>query len=449
MAPSLFGEVQLIFSSFALFNVLLAYGMETAFFRFFSAHKDQNSVVSTALISLGVSTGAFCVFAMLAQQQLATLLEIDPRYMKYVIFILALDALVIIPFAKLRAKGRAIRYAIIKLINVVVNLALNLWFLLILPTLDTNFWSVLYQPNYEIMYILMANMLASGVTLILMIGPYFESNYVFDLNLWKKMIRYALPIMIAGIAFTINEVFDRILLAKLLPPDIAKAEMGKYAGCYKLAIFMTLFGTAFRLGIEPFFFSHSRTVNPQKTYAKITNYFVILGSLLLLTIVVFSDPLKVLIIRDEAYWEAMSIVPIVVLASFCLGIYHNLSVWYKVTDRTFFGAYISAMGAVLTLVINYLLIPKIGYMASALATLVAYASMMIVSYLLGQQYYPIPYNMRKIGFYSGLALVFAAMSFYVFERNLWVGTAMLFLFLIILYRLEGNNLKTLFLKREA
>ena len=287
---------------------------------------------------------------------------------------------------------------------------------------------------------------ASAVTFLLMLGLYFKSKFTIDIKLWKRMLVYAAPVLVAGLAFTINEVFDRILLEYLLPEDIAKSEVGMYSACYRLALFMTLFGTAFRLGIEPFFFSHSKSEHPQKAYAQITNYFVILGSIILLAVVVFADVLKVLFVRDEAYWEAMSIVPIIVLASFCLGIYHNLSVWYKITDQTKFGAYISSIGALLTLVINLALIPKLGYMASALATLVAYGSMMSLSYYFGKKYYPIPYNMRKIVFYGGLSILFSVLSFYVFNRNLIVGSLLLLLFLGLLYKLEGDKLRNIFFK---
>ena len=262
------------------------------------------------------------------------------------------------------------------------------------------------------------------------------------------MLTYATPIMLAGIAFTINEVFDRVLLSKLLEEGVAKAEIGKYSACYKLAVFMTLFGTAFRLGVEPFFFSHAKEANSQKTYAQITKYFVMLGSVIYLTVLVFADPLKRLLVRDEAYWEAMQVVPILLLAGFCLGVYHNLSVWYKITDRTKYGAYISGVGAVLTIGINLLFIPTYGYVASAWATLAAYGTMMILSYQLGKKYYPVPYNMRKIGFYGGLAIVFALTSFYLFDRSLLAGSLLLLVFLGLIYKLEGEQLKTIFFKRE-
>ena len=451
MPPGSYGEVTLIFAWFAIFNVFLAYGMETAFFRFYNTSENKPAVVSTALISLLASTFAFVGLALLLQQNVTAILNIDPRYISYVIAILALDALAIVPFAWLRARELATRYAIVKIANVGLNLGLNVFFLLLLPGLsESNPGTLLermYVPDFEISYILISNLIASGLTLIMMGGLYLRKTYVFDMALWKKMLHYGLPVMIAGFAYTINEVFDRYLLTELLPADIAKSEMGKYSACYRLALFMTLFATAFRLGIEPFFFSHSSTEQPEKAYAQITNYFVILGSIILLAVVVFADLLKLIFIRDEAYWEAMAVVPVIVLASFCLGIYHNLSVWYKVTDRTRFGAYFSMIGALITILINYFFIPEFGYYASAIATLAAYGTMMCLSYYYGRKYYPIPYNFRKICFYFSISLIFAGLSFYIFNRNLVIGSLFLLVFLFLVYRMEIERLKKIFLNR--
>ncbi len=424
--------------------------METAFFRFYKDSENKKKVVSTALISLGVSSFIFLILGLLFKTKIATGLNIELRFMNYVLCILVLDALVIIPFAWLRANEKPIRYAIVKTLNVALNLGFNLFFLILLPNLaigeNTGFFGKLYVPNFEISYILISNLIASSVTLLLMFRVYLGRAYVFDSDLWKRMITYAMPIMVAGIAFTINEVFDKYLLSELLPPDIAKSEMGKYAACYKLALFMTLFATAFRMGIEPFFFSHSDTKNPQKAYAQITNYFVVLGSIILLAVVVFADILKQWFVLNSSYWDAMSVVPIIVLASFFLGIYHNLSVWYKVTDRTKFGAYISLIGAVLTIVINVALIQYFSYVASAIATLVAYGTMMLLSFYFGRMYYPIPYNFRKIIFYLGISILFSIISFYIFDRNLYVGIPLLLIFLGLVYKLEIDNLKKVFVK---
>jgi O-antigen/teichoic acid export membrane protein len=246
---------------------------------------------------------------------------------------------------------------------------------------------------------------------------------------------------VAGIAFSINEAFDRILLKELLPADIAESEIGMYSACYKLALFMTLFATAYRLGIEPYFFSHSKTKNPQKNFANILEFFVAFGSIILLSVVVFADVLKPFIIRSEAYWEAMWIVPIILIANFCLGIYHNLSVWYKITDRTKFGAYISVVGAIVTLIINFVFIKTYSYKASAVATLVAYAVMMLLSYYFGRKYYPIPYNLKKIGFYMVSSIGLAVVSFYYYRGNYVIGIAMLIVFLGLVINLEKNQLK--------
>lgn len=450
MAPEIYGEVTIIFAWFAIFNVFLAYGMETAFFRFYSKTDNKEGVVATSLLSILVSTICFMILAFMFNSSLAGILGIDVKYIKFVIVILSLDALVIIPFVWLRANEKPIMYAIIKIFNVASYLALNIFFLVLLPKLaKSNPDGILngfYRPDIEISYILISNLIASGITLLLMFPRYLKINYSFDKRLWKKMINYAWPVLIAGIAFAINEVFDKIMLERLLPQEIAESEMGMYAACYKLGMFMTLFATAFRLGIEPFFFSHSATENPEKAYAQITNYFVVLGSVIFLVVVVSADILKEIFV-DEAYWEAMPVVPIILLASFCLGIYHNLSVWYKVTDRTKYGAFISLIGAFITIVINYIFIPVIGYYASAFATLMAYGAMMLLSYYFGRKNYPIPYNLRKILFYFSVSLAFSVLSFYVFNRNLVVGSLLLLVFLGLVYKMENKKLRQIFLKR--
>ncbi|MCR9226435.1 MAG: oligosaccharide flippase family protein [Flavobacteriaceae bacterium] len=451
MEPETYGEISVIFSWFAIFNVVLAYGMETAFFRFFNKYQEKENVVSTSLISLLMTSFLFFVAALLFKETFASMIDVQKSLIIYIILILVLDALAIVPFAWLRANERPLRYSIVKVVSVAINLVLNIFFLTLLPKMaesGASLWSEIYKEDFQIEYVFIANVISSGVAFLWVSGIYFDTKYRFDKTLWREMLKYSLPIMVAGLAFTVNEVFDRILLDRLLPGEIAKAEIGKYSACYKLAVFMTLFGTAFRLGVEPFFFSHANTENPKKAYAQITNYFVIMGSMIFLGVMVFIDPLKKLLVRDPAFWDAMEIVPIILLASFCLGIYHNLSVWYKVTDRTKFGAYISSAGAIITLVINISLIPKIGYMASALATLAAYASMMLLSYHYGKKYYPVPYNMRKIVFYLSVSLVFSILSFYVFNRNLIAGSVLFLLFLGLTYRMEGDKLRSIFIKRE-
>jgi len=443
-----YGDVSLIFSYFVLFNVILAYGMETAFFRFFNKEDDKSKVVGTSTVSLIVTSLAFFAIALVFQNQISQFIDIKVEYINLVIWILLLDALVIIPFAWLRANAKPIKYALIKILNVVINLGLNLFLLLWLKDLatDSSIFDSIHKPNFEVNYILIANLVASGITLLFMLPFYFKVKFTFDRSLWKQMMRYAFPVLIAGVAYSINETFDRILLDKLLPEQIAKTEIGMYSACYKLALFMMLFATAYRLGVEPFFFSHAKTENPKKNYAVILEYFVIFGSVILLAVVVFADVLKVIFIGNEAYWEAMWIVPIILIANFCLGIYHNLSVWYKITDKTRFGAYISIFGALITLGLNFWLIPIISYKGSAIATLTAYASMMLLSYYFGRKYYPIPYNLKKIGMYLVLSITLSILSFYQFRGEYIVGISLLIVFLTIVYFAEQKVIKQL-LKR--
>ena len=439
-----YGEVSILLSWMVFFNVILSYGMETAFFRFYNSEKDKQNVIATSTISIFWSSIIFLFGALIFRNSLASFANVDVQYVTYSIWILVLDALVIIPFSKLRANQRPMRYAIIKIGNVMVNLILNIFFLVYLPQLAEDnphsFMDNLYVENSEIAYIFIANLLASLLTLVVLSPNYLNLDRKFDTILWKKMMKYGLPILVAGIAFAVNEHCDKILLGYLLPDSIAKPEVGAYSACYKLGLFMVLYATAFRLGIEPFFFSHSKNENAPQTYAVITKYFVILGSLILLGVIVFADLLKWLLLDNTSYWEAMKVVPLIILANFCLGIYNNLSVWYKLTDKTQIGAYISIVGAILTLILNYLLIPKYSYYGSAIATIAAYGSMMVISYVLGNKYYPIPYDMNKIGGYMGLSILFSIISFYGFRENYFVGIPLLLGYMYFVFHNEKDTI---------
>ena len=437
-----YGEVSIIFSWLVLFNVVLSYGMETSFFRFYSKEENPKNVISTSTISIFWSSIAFLIIALFSRNYLSKASGIDVEYIIYTIWILFLDALVIIPFSRLRAEKRPIFYAVIKIGNVLINLLLNLFFLLWLPKLATStpdsFISTMYFENFQIGYIFVANIIASLATFIVLSPNYLKLKWDFDKVLWKKMMQYSLPVMVAGVAFAINEVSDRILLDYILPESIAKTEVGAYSACYKLALFMTLFATAFRLGIEPFFFSHSSNENATKTYADITKYFVIFGSIILLVVIVFADFLKIFIVRDASFWEAMKVVPLIILANFFLGIYNNLSVWYKLTDKTKIGMYISIVGAIITLILNFLLIPIWSYMGSAIATISAYGTMMLLSYYLGNKYYPIPYDIKKIFGYLGISILLSGLSFYIpiFRKTYVFGILAILFFAYFIYKNE-------------
>ena len=442
LLPEEYGIYSTVMAFLILGNVLLSYGMETAFFRFVTKDSSQQKIVqSTTLTSLTVSSLIFLGITLIFRENIAVVADFKTEYVTYGLIILALDALVVLPFVWFRVNEKPMRYAIIKILNVVINLGFNLFFLLMLPKLAENsaYWNSMWFPENKVAYVFIANLIASAATLLILLPLYVKIGFGFDKSIWKQMMKYALPVLIAGIAFSINEAFDRILLKYLLPENVAEVQVGLYSACYKLGMFMTLFVMAFRLGIEPFFFNHSGSKNAKVTYAAITKYFTLFGCLILLVVVIYIDIFKRILIPNSQYWEAIKIVPIILLANLFLGIYHNLSVWYKVTDRTKYGAYISVFAAMVTLVLNFVLIPYIGYIGSAIATLAAYGSMMVLSYLYGRKYYDVPYEMTKISGYLLLAIGFSAISFYVFNGNIWIGTSLLLMFAAIMFYFEKSE----------
>jgi O-antigen/teichoic acid export membrane protein len=447
LSNSQYGEVSVQFAYLVVFNVVLAYGMETAFFRFYNTQTNKQAVTTTATISIFWSSLLFLFLGLLCRKTIATWINIDVQYVTYSIWILVLDALVIIPFAQLRIQQKSIYYAIIKIVNVLVNLLLNIFFLIVLPRIvlsnPTGFWSFFYIEDFQVGYVFVSNVVASLITFLVLSPAYFSIKWQFDKKLWISMLRYAFPVLIAGIAFAINEHFDKIMLQEMLPQSVAKEQVGAYSACYKLGLFMVLYRTAYTLGIEPFFFSHAANEDAPKTYATITKYFVILGSLILLVVIVFADIFKTLMIQKTSFWSAMEIVPLIILANFFLGIYTNLSVWYKLTNQTKIGAYISLVGAAITLLLNFVLIPKIGYYGSAIATIAAYGAMMILSYHLGKKYYPIPYEKNKIFGYLSISIGFSALSFYVFRENYIIGISFISLLLAYIYFNEKQTILNL------
>jgi O-antigen/teichoic acid export membrane protein len=438
-----FADVSIVFSYLVFFNVVLSYGMETAFFRFYNQTDDKNNVISTSTISLFWSSILFLTIGLLTRNSISHLLNIKLIYITYTLWILALDALVIIPFSKLRATQKPMQYAILKLTNVCINLIFNLFFLIFLPQIIHNnpnsvFYTI-YSENFQVGYIFIANLLASLFTFLILSSNYFNIKWQFDKQLWIKMMRYGIPVLVSGIGFAINEHFDKILLDWMHVP---KTDIGAYAACYKIGMFMVLFRTAYTLGIEPFFFSHANNQNAPQTYATITKYFVITGSFILLFVIVYIDILKHILVKKENYFDAIKVVPLIILANFFLGIYTNLSVWYKIIDKTKIGAYISLTGAAITLILNYLLIPHYSYYGSAIATIAAYGSMMIISYKMGQKTYPIPYEINKIASYLSIAILLSALSFYIpkFRDNYVFGTLALLFFAYFIYKNEKQTI---------
>ena len=441
LSQAQYGLYQGLFAYMILGNVLLTYGMETAFFRFMNKEADAKKVASTSLTSLMVSSLAFLVVGLLCSAYIAQWLSYPAAYIRYAIWILTLDTLVAIPFAWLRNSGQSLHYSLIKIGNVVINLGLNLLFLLYLPYLKHRGYEL---PTFSLVsdktqYIFMANLIASLLTFVYMLPLYRRIGLSWDRVLWQRMLRYAFPILVAGIAFSVNEAFDRVFIRMLYPADQADAVVGLYAGCYKMGVFMTLFITAYKLGVEPFFFSNATDKNAPATYAKVTEYFCIFAGGILLFVCIYIDQLKWLLIPNKTYWEGLKIVPFVLMANLCLGLYHSMSVWYKVTDRTYWGALISVVGGVITVVANLSLIPLWGYMGAAVATFLAYGGMMVLSGWLGQRYYPVPYHWVRIGGFLGLSVALSLLYFYVLDRNIWIGSGLFALYAIVAIKLVMNS----------
>jgi O-antigen/teichoic acid export membrane protein len=419
----------------AFFNILLTYGMETSFFRFFSHSDSKERVLGTATISLLTTTAVVFVLLYTQANSIAEAVGMSNHHFVLLLGVLLCDTLVVIPFAYLRATGKSSRFTSLKLLNVGVYVGLNLLFLWWIPKVDQSFLN-----DDPVQYVFIANLAASLFVLLFLIPFYFRVRWRWSRSLQGQMLRYGGPIMFAGLAFVINENLDKLLIRYY----IDDATMGAYSGCYKLAVFMTLFVQAFRLGAEPFFFNYAKQKNAPRVYALILKYFVLVGCGLFLSICVFLEPLKELLIRNESYWIAIQIVPIILLANLFLGIYHNLSVWYKLTDRTSVGMYISLAGALATIGLNVWLIPTIGFMGAAWATLIAYGSMAAVSYGLGRRYYPIPYDVGRLLLYLSISVGLGWFYNEQFGNHLWVGTLMLFVFLLQGFLLERNELKQLF-----
>ncbi len=437
-----YGLITIVFSYVIFFNVVLSYGMETTFFRFFHKSEQKEDIRATAQWSVFVSSLVFLVLALIFHKTIASGISVSTEIVRYAIWILFFDSLVVVPFALLRAQKKALTFALIKIANVGIMLGLNIFLLIFLPKLALNnseFWPIWLRED-KIAYVFIANLVASGVTLLVFLPKYFNLQGVFSFKTWQQMMRYGIPILLAGLAFAINEHFDKILLKILHVP---LHQIGAYSACYKIGVFMVLFRTAFSLGIEPFFFSQAQEKNAPETYANISKYFVILGSLIMFIVILMADIIKPIMIRNPSYWEAMSIVPLIVMANFLLGIYTNLSVWYKVIDKTWIGAFISVLGALVTIGINFWTIPALGYVGSAIATILAYGLMALISYYWGQKKYPIPYPKFDMVLYITVSTVFSGVYFYLFRENYTIGSLFFIILLALVFFKEKNNFQKL------
>ena len=456
--PDDFGVITSMYAYAGFFNVALTYGMETTFFRFASAHPENDKVYSTAYNSVIVTSLLFLFIAIAFKQPIADWMEIGdtPQYFLWFAIIAVFDALVAIPFVKLRQHGKAIKYAALRSFNIAVNILVNVFFLLLCPYLlaqGYDWVNTIYDPSIGIGYIFIAQLVASVITWPFVYPENMQFNFGFDFKLWKKMIVYALPLLFVGMAGMVNELIDRILLPKLLPADIADYELGLYGAAYKLSILMTIFVQAYRMAAEPFLFNRSRSEGANETYATLMNYFVIVSCVIFLFVIFFLQQFADLFLRNKVYHEGLYVVPILLLANLFLGIYYNLSIWYKLADRTIVGSYISIAAAVITIVLNFITIPLISYEGSAWTTLIAYFFMAVACYITGKKQYHIPYQLNKIYVYL-LSMALFYLIYQILQNSngkvsIGVSITLLIAYMGLAYAVEKGKILATFTSRRV
>jgi O-antigen/teichoic acid export membrane protein len=460
LTEAAYGEQAIVYSFIPFLNVIVTHGMETAYFRF-GSKENEEKIYHTSSFSMIMVTAIVVGCLLIWGAPIANLLQISlhPDYIKLIAWVVALDALTTIPFSRLRLQERPKKYAFIKVGGILINIAATYALISLLPQYATahkgSFIASLHKEGFEVGYILMANILQNVFVLLLLQKEIRSLRFNIDYKLWSQMMLYALPLILVGLGGMINETMDRIMLgwwANGGSPEANKALVGIYSACYKLAILITISIQAFRMGAEPFFFKQAQSDNAQKTYARVMKFFVITLCIMFLGVVLYLDVWK-LFIRKPSMYVGLKVVPILLIANMFLGVYYNLSIWYKLSNKTMAGAWITLLGAVITIGINFLLIPRFGYMASAWATFFCYGTMMVVSYKWGQKVYYVPYATKKLIAYFVITLLLYGIHLFI----LWISSnaAFNYLFATILFiafiafvaRVEKKELNLIFNKK--
>ena len=407
ISTSDYGMMTLIYSALPILNIIFTYGFETGYFRFSSTEENKATIYSTTFLSLFFSTVVFTLLLWFARSAFGNIIGVNnTQIIQLAIFIVAFDALSRIPLARLRQQGRPVKFAFVTIAGIFFNVFFT-WFFIgycsKAVSLDANSWVSLFYESAPkinpIYYVILANLIQSAITLLLLSTEIAQVRFVFNVKLWKQMMIYSLPLIIVGMGGMVNETFDRLMLKWWLPGSALTkdTQIGIYSACYKLSILITLFIQAFRMGAEPFFFKQAEGQNPQRVFARVMKFFVIIICLMFLAVSLYMPIWKHFI--GPKYWAGLSVVPILLLANMFIGIYYNLSVWYKLSNKTSAGAWITVGGALLTTIINFTFIPTYGYHACAWATFLCYGSMMVASFIWGQKEYRIPYAWKKLTAY--------------------------------------------------
>lgn len=452
-----YGVVTEFYAYVTFLIIILTYGMETAYFRFASNNKqyDSNTVYSTSLLSLIATSGLFVFLMSVFSTDIASSIGYSEHH-EYIIWfawILAFDALTAIPFARLRIDNRPIKFATFRVFNVLVTIFFNIFFLSICPYIAKHYPSIpigyIFNPQIGVGYVFVSNLLGSMLTFFVLSFDNFKTRFRFDTGLWKEMMVYALPLLFAGLAGTVNETLDRVLLKYLTPEGVNEmAQLGVYGANVKLAVLMTLFIQMFRFAAEPFFFNYSKEQDSKNVFALVTKYFLVFCLIIFLFVTLYLDVLKYFLGKD--FWEGLHIVPVLLMANLLLGLFFNLSFWYKLTNKTIIGFYLTLIGAIVTIVFNVLFIPTFGYTACAYAHLTCYSIMCIISYFWGQKHYPVKYEFKRIATYFLLAMAFFIISVFVktpyLYLNMTISTLLLAIFVLFVIRKE--NLMHIILRKK-
>jgi len=443
--PATTADLTQVYAIIPFLNVLFTYGMETAYFRF-SQTEERKHLYSTLSLSIFVTTILLSVCLYFFKSDIADLAGLDkhPHYVLWMCWIIFFDTLATLPFARLRQEDRPRKYAFVRIAGILMNILVVALFLGLIPSYLENhpdsFIKNIYSDNDPISYYLLGNVCGSVFTFLLLWKEFKDLRFEFDSALWKKVMHYSYPLIIVGLGGMINDMLSRLVYRHVVDVSPAQAdkELGVFGNLYRLAVMVTVMIQAFRMAAEPFFFNRSKEESAAKTYARVMKFFVIACCFMFLFIGLYRDVLEwIITLKSKAWGEGIYIVPILAMANIFLGIYYNLSIWYKLTNKNMYGAIITISGAVITVLLNIILVPRLHYLGAALATFCCYLFMMITSYVLGQKYYPVPYARKKL-----IAYLVMVTLIYLLHRgvlkiwdNIWfnVGSATLLLLLFVLF----------------
>jgi O-antigen/teichoic acid export membrane protein len=455
--PARTADITQVYAIIPFLNILFTYGVETAYFRF-SSDKDRNKLYSTLSLSIFASTIILTLLLLLSHRKMAGVAGLDehPEYLLWMCWIIFFDTLATLPFARLRQENRPRRYALVRISGILVNITIVVVFMGVIPAWlrshPDSFIKIIFNEKTGIGYYLVGNFCGSVATFLLLWREFKDIQFKFSTRLWKEVMRYSYPLIIVGLGGMVNDMLSRLVYQHVvdLPPDQAKHELGIFANLYRIAVLITIMIQAFRMAAEPFFFNRAGEENAPRTYARVMKFFVIACCFMFLLIGLYRDVLEwVITLKSKEWGEGIYIVPLLAMGNIFLGIYYNLSVWYKLTNKNMYGAVITIGGAAVTVLLNILLIPSLHYLGAALATVICYLLMMIASYLLGQKYYPVPYAKKKLIAYLVLVTLIYLLhrALLLLWHNPWFsfGSATLLLlgFTWFVLRVEKKDLQKL------